>query len=138
MWQRPTLYVLTSLALGLLLGGCGRSGKLQTRGRILKNGAPFRPSEGDIVRVMFVPIPEGPERVTDFHAAIFHPEDGSFQAAGRDGKGVPPGKYRIAVEHLRNRADLLKGAFDAEQSPFIRDVKSPTDEIVIDLAKPNS
>src|SRR6516225_5026206 len=117
MLKPTTFYVLTSLALGLLLSGCGGSGRLQTKGRILKNGAPFLPAEGDIVRVMFVPIPEGTERVTDFHAAIFHPEDGTFQAAGRDGQGVPPGKYRIAVEHLRNKADLLKGAFDAEKSP---------------------
>jgi hypothetical protein len=85
---------------------------------------------------MFVPIPEGPERVTDFHAAIFDPDDGTFQAAGRDGQGIPPGKYRIAIEHLRNRADVLKGAYDAERSPFVREVRSAADEVTIDLAKP--
>ena len=135
MSKQSILYLLTGLALGVLISGCG-SGKLQTKGRILKNGAAYIPAEGDIVRVMFVPITEGNERVTDFHAAIVDPEDGTFQAAGRDGQGVPPGKYRIAVEHLRNRADLLKGAFDAVHSPFVCELKSSADEVTIDLAKP--
>ena len=133
--KRPIFFLLSSLALGLLIGGCGGSGKLQTRGRILKNGAPYLPPEGDIVRVMFVPIPEGKEKVTDFHMANFDPEDGTFQAAGKDLKGVPPGKYRIAIEQLHRRADIFKGAFDAERSPFVQEVNSSTGEIVIDLAK---
>ena len=133
--KRPISFLLSSLALGLLIGGCGGSGKLQTRGRILKNGAPYLPPEGDIVRVMFVPIPEGKEKITDFHMANFDPEDGTFQAAGKDLKGVPPGKYRIAIEQLHRRADIFKGAFDAERSPFVQEVNSSTGEIVIDLAK---
>ncbi len=133
--KRPTLFLITSLALGLLISGCGGSGKLQTRGRLLKNGAPYLPPEGDIVRVMFVPIPDGKERVTDFHMANFNPEDGTFQASGKDLKGVPPGKYRIAIEQLHRRADIFKGAFDAERSPFVHEVNSSTGEIVIDLAK---
>ena len=133
--KRPILFLLTSLALGLLISGCGGSGKLQTRGRLLKNGAPYLPPEGDIVRVMFVPIPDGKERVTDFHMANFDPEDGTFQASGKDLKGVPPGKYRIAIEQLHRRADIFKGAFDAERSPFVHEVNSSTGEIVIDLAK---
>ena len=48
---------------------------------------------------------------------------------------MPPGKYRIAVEHLRNKQDLLKGAFDETRSPFVRDVDSRTGEVTIDLAK---
>jgi len=135
MLKRPIWFLLTSLALVLLISGCGGSGKLQTRGRLLKNGAPYLLPEGDIVRVMFVPIPEGKEKVTDFHMADFNPEDGTFQAAGKDLKGVPPGKYRIAIEHLHRRADIFKGAFDAERSPFVHDVNRSTEEIVIELAK---
>jgi hypothetical protein len=133
--KRLALFLLTGIAFSTLLTGCGGSGKLQTKGRLLKNGAPYLPPEGDIVRVMFVPIPEGKEKVTDFHMADFNPEDGTFQAAGKDLKGVPPGKYRIAVEHLHRRADIFKGAFDAERSPFVHDVNRSTEEIVIDLAK---
>src|SRR5947209_9036731 len=109
MLKRPISYVLSGFFLAALISGCG-SGKMQTKGRILKNGAPYLPAQGEIIRVMFVPIPEGAQRVTDFHAAIFDPEDGTFHAAGRDGQGIPPGKYRIALEHLRNKVDLFKGA----------------------------
>jgi hypothetical protein len=135
MAKRHIHYFLTGLFLVVLISGCG-SGRMQTKGRLLKNGAPYLPAQGEIIRVMFVPIPDGVHRVTDFHAAIFDPEDGTFYAAARDGQGIPPGKYRIAIEHLRNKADLFKGAFDAERSPFVREITSPGDEVVIDVAKP--
>ena len=85
---------------------------------------------------MFVPLPEAGERATDFYMATVNLQDATFQAAGKDGRGVPPGKYRIAIEHLRNRKDLLKGAFDSERSPFVRDVNGQTGELVLDLDKP--
>jgi hypothetical protein len=135
MLKRRILLILTGFAFGVLLSGCGGSGKLQTKVHLLKNGAPYLPAEGDILRVMFVPIPEGKERVTDFYAATFRPGDGTFQAEGRDGKGVPPGKYRIAIEHLHRRADVFKGAYDAERSPFVCEVHSSDDEVTVDLAK---
>ena len=132
MVKRSFLFVLTCL----VLVGCSQSGKMSIRGHLLKNGTPYAPPEGEIVRIMFVPIAQGKERVTDFYAANFDRDDGSFQAAGGDGRGIPPGKYRIAIEHLKNRADIFKGAYDAERSPFVREIKSSADEVTIDLAKP--
>ncbi len=135
MVTRRSLLVGLSVALGMLLSGCGGAGKLQTKVHLLKDGAPYATPEGDIVRMMFVPVPEGKERVTDFYAAKFNPEDGTFEAAGGDLKGVPPGKYRIAIEHLHQRADIFKGAFDAVRSPFVVEVNRSTHEITVDLAK---
>lgn len=129
MLKRRSLFLLTSLVLGLLMSGCGGSGKLQIHGRVLKDGAPYLPPESDVVRVMFVPI--GPEKVTDYYAATFHPEDGTFVAMGQ---GVPPGRYRISIEHLHGRTDLLKKRGDPEHSPFECEVKSAADEVTIDLA----
>ena len=120
----------------LLAAGCGGSGKLQTKGRLLKDGAPLVPAEDEIVRILFVPLPEGGARVTDFYVATFNRTDGTFQAAGNDGKGMPPGKYRIAIEHLKDKKDLLKGALSPERSPITRDVDAKTGEIVLDLARP--
>jgi hypothetical protein len=127
---------LTPVLIGLLASGCSGSGKLQTKGRLLKNGEPLRVAEDEIVRVMFVPIPEKGQRVTDFHMALFDPADGTFRASGKDGQGVPPGKYRITVEYLKQRRDLLKGAFNEERSPFVYEVNSQTGELTLDLAKP--
>jgi hypothetical protein len=63
-------------------------------------------------------------------------DDGTFQATGKDGKGLPPGKYKITVEHLRRKKDLLGGAFAAEKTPFVYDIDARTGEIVLDLAAP--
>ena len=126
-----------ALLAGLLAAGCGGPTMIQAKGRVFKGGAPLLPGPDEAVRVMFVPIPEGGERVTDFHMAAYNREDGTFRAAGKDGRGVPPGKYRIAVEYLRNRNDVLKGAFDAERSPFTCVVNGREGELVLDLDKPH-
>jgi hypothetical protein len=122
--------------LAVLLTGCGGSGMLKTKGRIVKNGQPVPLGEEEYFRVLFVPVVEKGERMRDVYAANFDREDGTFQAAGKDGKGLPPGKYRVAVAHLRGKRDLLNNAFDESKSPFVYDVDASTEEIVIDIAKP--
>jgi hypothetical protein len=52
-------------------------------------------------------------------------------------KGLPPGKYRIALEHLKKKQDLFKGAFSGKRTPIVREVTG-SDEIVIDLDHPAS
>ncbi|HTK77940.1 MAG TPA: DUF1559 domain-containing protein [Gemmataceae bacterium] len=99
-------------------------------------GAPLVPADDEVVRILFVPVPEGGARVTDYYVATFNRSDGTFQAAGNDGKGMPPGKYRIAIEHLKDKKDMLKGALSPDRSPITRDVDAKTGEIVLDLAKP--
>jgi hypothetical protein len=135
LFKPRILYVVSSLFLGLLLSGCG-SGKMHVKGRILKNGEPYLPAQGEVIRVMFVPISDGTERGTDFYAALVNPADGTFRVAGSDGQGIPRGKYRIAIEHLRKKTDLLKGEFDPEHSPLVREIRRAADEVVIDVAKP--
>jgi hypothetical protein len=124
------------LLIGLALVGCGGNGKLRTRGQIVKNGQPYVAEEDDIVKVVFMPVPEPGEKAMDYHVAIFNNADGTFVASGKDGKGVQPGKYRIGVEHLHNKKDVLKGAFSGEKSPFVREVKNSSDTVTLDLAKP--
>ena len=135
--MRGRLALFVALSAGLFAAGCGGPDRFQTRGRLLKGGAPLVPGPDEAVRVMFVPLPEGGERVTDFHMAAFNREDGTFRAAGKDGRGVPPGRYRIAVEYLRHRNDVLKGAFDSDRSPFTCEVNGREGELVLDLDKPH-
>ena len=132
--MRTALGVLVGIAV-CLTAGCGPTA-LKPRGRVLKDGAPFLPEEGTYVVVLFVPIQEGGGRAPRFFPAEFNPADATFQVVGNDGKGMPPGRYRVAVEHTRKKQDLLKGKFNAENSPFVREVQNSGDEIVIDLAKP--
>jgi hypothetical protein len=135
--MRPGLRAAAAALLaGLLAAGCNGPVLLKTKGRLLKNGAPVIPHEGELVHVIFVPVTEGDQRARDYFAAEFHAADGTFQVAGKDGRGMPPGKYRVWVEVLKNKRDLLKGAFDEEHTPFVRDVDTKTDEVILDLDKP--
>jgi hypothetical protein len=109
---------------------------LTTRGRVEKGGAPFLPGKDEFVRVTFVPIQPDGKRAEDFYVAQVNREDGTFQVAGKNLQGMPPGKYRVAVELDRHRSDQLKGKFDAERSPFVFEVDARTLEIVIDLDRP--
>jgi hypothetical protein len=130
------LYRFAVCALAVALAaGCG-SNQLTTRGRVVKGGAPFKPGPGEFVRVTFVPVLEAGKRAEDYYVAEYNAADGTFQVAGKDRKGMPPGKYRVAIELDKHRSDLLRGKFDAERSPFVYDVDAGTPEIVIDLDNP--
>ena len=58
------------------------------------------------------------------------------EAVGGDGRGIPPGKYRVAIELNRKKKDAFKGTYDGDRSPFVFDIDANTKEIVIDLDKP--
>jgi len=121
--------------IALFLSGCG-DGRIKARGRIVKNGAPFQLGEGEGLRIVFAPV-EASGATYESYVAVFN-KDGSFQVMGRDGKGLPPGKYRVALEHLKKKQDLLKGAFDGQNTPIVREVTDGSNEIVIDLDHPAS
>ncbi len=131
---RNALAVMIALGLCLSLAGCG-SGKLRTRGQVVKGGQPFVPKEDESVRVTFVPIlPDGKPPRDHYHAE-FDPTDATFVSAGKDLEGMPPGKYRVAVIHQKNKRDLFKGKFDENQSPFVFEIDANTKELVVDLDK---
>src|SRR5438067_2358897 len=113
---------LSILCLGMVVGCSRGDGKLKVTGTVLKGGAPLKVPEEEYVRVTFFPVtPDGgPPKNT--YAADFNRGSGTFRATGGDGKGIPPGKYRVAVEHLKNGGDALKGAFDGDRSPFVFEI----------------
>jgi hypothetical protein len=133
--NRWRLLAITAAGLCLMLGGCSKA-RLKTKCRVLKDGQPLVPKEGESIRVTFVPIRPDGTPPTDHYHAVFHESDGVFRAAGKDLKGVPPGKYRVAVEYKKNRQDALDGKFDEDHSPFVFDVTAKTAELVIDLDHP--
>jgi hypothetical protein len=133
--MRSFRFLMFVLLLGFFAAGCGPT-MLKTPGRVVKSGAPFVPGPGEFVRVTFVPVATDGKRVEDYYVAQVNNQDGTFQVAGKDLRGMPPGKYRVAVELDKHRSDLLKGKFDAKRSPFVFDVDSHTGEILIDLDRP--
>jgi hypothetical protein len=122
---------------------------------LLKGDKPFVPSEGQAVGMTFYPmetIKDSSGRVLapggePFSAAL-DPETGTFEVPGPDGRGIPAGKYRVAVS-LRQRTappnssgkkfdrdkDLLQDRFNDKASPIIREITTKSD-LTIDLEKP--
>jgi hypothetical protein len=132
-------FLTSALILAFLFTvvGCGQGdGKLRTKGRLLKGGEDYIPEEGEYIQITFVPIPEDGKPATDYYWADVDQDTGTFCPAGKDRKGLPPGKYRVAVELMKKKKDLLGGKYDPEKSPFVFDIDPETEEIVIDLDEP--
>jgi hypothetical protein len=128
---------LTVFGLCILITGCG-DGRLRTKGQLLKGGQPFIPPEGEYIEITFVPILPDGKPAPDYYYAEVDQAAGTFRPAGKDLKGMPPGKYRVAVELMKKKKDKFGGKFNTMRSPFVFDVDSQTKEIVIDLDKPKS
>ena len=142
-FRLPNLLVLAvSLALA---AGCSSSkdktaeGKTKPKGRILENGLPVKvdttrlPPGDPGLQVTFIKI-GGVDAGEETDAQITDAATGTFELFGADGKGIPPGKYRVAVTIAPvGSADALKGKFNREKSKIEVEVKEDED-LVIDLA----
>jgi hypothetical protein len=127
--------LMVALGLCLVTAGCGDA-RLRTKVRVLKGGQPLLPHADEPMRVTFVPILPDGKPPADHYFAEFIKSDGTFRSAGKDRKGMPPGKYRVAVEYKKNKQDVFNGKFDENHSPFVFDIDGGTPEIVIDVDKP--
>jgi len=112
----------------ILAFGCGGGGGA-VKGKVLRGGQPIKVGDKGMVQVRFIAEDNG------YTAPVA--ADGSFTLTGNEGKGIPAGKYKIAVLAYDPypTKDLLGGKFSAMATPINRDVK-PGDEVVIDLDKP--
>jgi hypothetical protein len=124
------------LLLVFLVAGCGPV-RIKARGRVVKKGEPFVPSEQEVMHIAFFPASDESNDAGRSYVVKFNRTDGTFQVVGADGKGCPPGKYRVALRLIKDRKDQLKGAFDVDSSPFVFDVSSVADDITLDLATPS-
>ena len=121
------------LALCVVMLGCGGSSLVKPKGRVIKGGAPFQTGDGEALRIILAPA-EGVEgSAYDSYPALYSPDDATFQVIGKDGKGMPPGKYRVGLELIKKKEDLFKGILRGRRSPFTCEVTSSSGEIVVDL-----
>jgi hypothetical protein len=125
--------VLAALLAGLLLPGCGGS-LVKPGGRVVKGQTSFLAEEGEVLHITFVPA-EGNDKEFTSYPAEYHREDGTFRVLGKDGHGVPPGKYSVTVELMKNRKDVFKERLTARSSPFQFEVTGSASDLVIDLDK---
>jgi hypothetical protein len=129
--MRSRRSLLPMLLIGLCTVGCGGPSMIKAKGRVVKGGAPFKLGEGEGLRIFFVPLEPG-ESGYDSYAAEFH-KDGTFQVKGKDGRGLPPGKYRVMLQLMKDKEDLFDGRFMGRRSPFLCEVRKASDVVVVDL-----
>lgn len=118
------------------LAGCG-SGETTFIGRILVNGQPFVPAEGQMVQVQLIPSKADASPVmlaVDKAGKVF-----PASAAGT----VPPGDYRVAVMAVDPAAmtkgkmtDQFKNAFSKEKTTLTLSIKPGPNKKDIELNVP--
>lgn len=142
MFLRRPLW-LTALAVAALsLAGCGGpSGPpcFKVTGTVTKGGQPLEVKGRDVgqgmVQVCFYLLNEQGQLAGEHWDSTVNAQ-GHYKVFGPSGKGIPAGKYRVAVFQWDPYPgiDKLKGAFSEKKSPVVRDITAAT-EIDLDLDK---
>jgi hypothetical protein len=135
------MHLLKRLAICVLASlpatGCGDSGFVKARGHVIKGGAPFITNEGEGMRIALAPLEMTQGDKYDSYAAAYDPDDGSFFVMGKQDKGLPPGKYRVSIELMKKKEDLLNGKLLGAKSPLTLEVTTSNNNLVIDLDQAN-
>jgi len=107
--------------------------------RVVKNGEPVQPRAGNLapgeqpMELIFIVI-EGDDAGKRYSAIARSDQPGAFSLLDQNAKGIPPGKYRVALLFTRGMANgEPKEKFGLEQSPIVVEVKEGED-LTIDLA----
>ena len=157
--RRSHLVLAFLIAPLAAMSGCGEPrNTVWVTGKLLKGGAEYVPPTGQVVNVTFVgleiqdntgkPLPNSEPFWAEVDQA-----NGKFSVPGTEGRGIPPGRYRVAVTQkmtreafnaanpkakkgLNREKDMLANSFGLETSPIIREVKTGG-ELSIDLDKPS-
>jgi hypothetical protein len=125
----------------LVVAGCDNApGPVEVRGTITQKGKPIsvRKMVGRVDVRFYPDVPKRSKNdLVDPYFAAVRP-DGTFWVPGRDGMGIPPGKYRITItwtDAYPMGPDRLKGRFNQAHSRILRDVTGG-EEIHLDVSRP--
>src|SRR5262249_32488582 len=115
--------------VAFLLAGCGPAKPVAypISGQLLEKGQPPVVSQQGLppgdpgVHMTFHLMNEGQQ--VDAYDAVVNPTDGTYTVPGIDGRGVPPGKYRISVHFgAVGRPDRLREVFSPEKTKIEREI----------------
>lgn len=153
---RPTPLLFPALLLATAVGllGCGGKDK-DDAGRTVVTGKLVDGNKPVALDASKIPLPKGahamPPGVTSALQVTFisaetkepvtaevNADAGTFAVKGHDGKGIKPGRYRIAIVARMGMSpdtpDYFKGRFTPEKTKVLRDIK-PGDDLTIDVSK---
>ena len=123
---------LTPLLLALLLAGCS-SAPAKFRGQLVENGQPMKVPATTLAIEVNALTEDGKLDPAKLYPAVVN-EDGSFEVVAGGGT-LPLGKYAIAIQATGKYQTQLK-RFAPGTSPIRREIKPGTNEITIDVARP--
>lgn len=118
--------------VGLATGGCGSS-MARVKGRLVNNDQPmsFPPTAAAVI-IAPIGADGKPDQMKSFTAVVN--EDGTFELLASGGE-LPPGQYQIAIQAPGKLKEQLK-KFAVPNSSIRRELKPGSNELVIDVAKP--
>ncbi|MCI0464663.1 MAG: hypothetical protein L0Z62_47670 [Gemmataceae bacterium] len=129
------------LVLGLALlslvavAGCSGGGA-EVKGTVLFNGQAVKLGAGEQLQINLVGV-DGSKPV--LASASYDQSSGTFRVAGPTGRGLPEGKYRIAVSTSsygpQQKGDRFRGAFGASNSPLVASINPGSQNLTVDLGK---
>jgi hypothetical protein len=156
MRYRHLVLALSIIAL-IAVAGCGGTNTVWVKGKLLKGGSKYTPPQDQVVNVTYVALEVRDAsgktvQSGDMYTAEIDQETGAFEVPGPERRGIPPGKYRVAVtqklkreaydvasqkarkakKHLDRDADMLNDQFGTSSSPIIVQV-SRSEDVVIDM-----
>jgi hypothetical protein len=130
-------FALFSCLAGVLaVAGCGGGVKGVTfKGQVLHNGKPIQVLPQEEIQVGFSVDTPGAQQPKGALTKV-EPADGSFTITGLDGKGIPPGKYRVVVSSqlYQQSQDRFEALFTERLPPLIVEVgPEPGQHFTIDI-----
>jgi hypothetical protein len=128
----------------LFLSGCSSAPQEKVsavRGRLTNAGTPLQVAgkEAGVGRIEInFHLLNGDGVASEAFESASPDEQGNYKLRGRDGRGIKPGKYRIAIRQWDPYpgTDKLGGKFSFENSKIVREVGETETTIDLDVSKP--